>query len=651
MFWKRRMMNGETSRIAGGRAVPTRRLLILVLFLLAFCLAAISCSPAPTDAKDSEETAATDTDEPRESGAPEPDGAFRPGSLPVITIHIDGGAEEVRKMVESEDHSYRCTGTMDLFVPEGYESVCAPALSESVSGLEMDYIRGRGNSSWSADKKPFKIKLAQKQDFFGMGKSKHWVLLANSSDRTLLRNAISLWLATELGMPYTPQFVFVDVVMDGEYLGSYYLAEQVRVEKSRTNLPELEEGMTREPDIWGGYLLALHPYDKDPLENRFTTEHQVDFLHETPSFAPEDGDYQNDAQRDYIRHYVQKVEDAIFAGDYGATAALLDLTSAADYWWIQEITENLDAYRTSSTYLYKEKTEGDGSEGKLYFGPVWDFDYTWGNVLNGTPDPEGFQHAEMPWTKELFLMPQFSALVKERWTVIGPLMEDMTAPDGILDRYAVEIRDSWEQDRKLWGTADGQPAETLTFDEEIEALRAFIRARHDWIDEHLGLLDHLYSTITLSAQGAFDTKLAVYTGSTLSIAYACTPPEIPGRYFIGWYTVDGEKAEEYLQITGDVTLDAHYIPESEVTRIEDLVFASDEVRISVSDAVFQPTYRILPEDAIDQTIHWAVSDEELAMVDEEGCVILLAPGDVTLTATLHSGKTVSCLIHIEKAKD
>lgn len=646
-------MRHSEKRLLCGRIPRTGRLLIL---LLAFCLLMSSC--APTQAPDGKESTAAETtvsntssetaaSEPAsEPDASEPD--FQPGRLPVLSIHIDGGAEEVQKMNESEDHSYRCTGSLDLYVPEGYQSAVTHTSSESLSDLEIEYIRGRGNSTWGGDKRPYKIKLDKKQDFFGMGKSKHWVLLANSSDNTLLRNSLSLWLAAELGMPYTPQFVFADVVMEGEYLGSYYLAEQVRVEEGRTELAELKEEMTEEPDIWGGYLLALHPYDKDPEEDKFVTAQGVDFLHETPSFAEEDGDYQNDAQRDYIRGYVQKTEDAIFSGDYNAASSLLDMTSAADYWWMQELCENLDAYRTSSTYLYKEREEADGSEGKLYFGPVWDFDYAWGNVLNGTPNPEGFQHAEMPWTPKLFLMPEFAKLVKERWSLIDPLLEKMTAPDGILDRYAEEIRESWEADRKFVGSSGGDSSGSVTFDDKIQELRAFIDARRGWINENLDLLDKLYSTVTLNVRGEFYQELHLYTGSTLSVEYLCIPPELEGQYFIGWYTEENQPAEEYLPVLKDTVLDARYIPEEEVTFIEDLVFEETEVQVSMSEGSHQLAFTILPEDAIDQSIRWTVSDDSLAMVDEENCVILLAAGDVTVTATLHNGKTASCLLHIKE---
>ena len=124
-----------------------------------------------------------------------------------------------------------------------------------------------------------------------------------------------------------------------------------------------------------------------------------------------------------------------------------------------------------------------------------------------------------------------------------------------------------------------------------------------------------------------------------------------GRYFIGWYTEDNVPAEEYLTVNDNITLDARYIPLEEVTYIEDLIFEEEEIQVSMSDGIYQPGFTVLPEDAINKKIAWSVSDEELASVDEEGCVVLLAPGDVTLTATLHSGKTISCLIHIGEAEE
>lgn len=69
-----------------------------------------------------------------------------------------------------------------------------------------------------------------------MGKSKHWVLLANRLDQSLLRNRLISYLGTAMGMAYTPKMLPVDLVVNGEYYGSYLLAEQIRIGKTRVDI-------------------------------------------------------------------------------------------------------------------------------------------------------------------------------------------------------------------------------------------------------------------------------------------------------------------------------------------------------------------------------------------------------------------------------
>ena len=87
-----------------------------------------------------------------------------------------------------------------------------------------------------------------------MGKNKHWVLLANYYDNSLLRNKITYWLGSQLNMPFTPKSEPVDVVMNGDYYGSYFLCEHVRVGETRVNIDDLEANEdamheTKEPFI------------------------------------------------------------------------------------------------------------------------------------------------------------------------------------------------------------------------------------------------------------------------------------------------------------------------------------------------------------------------------------------------------------------
>ena len=113
--------------------------------------------------------------------------------LPVLYVNVDEDAEgcgTVEEMNASPDHSVSCTGTITLDVPEGYTGDYGTQALSDLTDVKLDYIRGRGNSTWQADKKPYKLKLDKSQDLLGMGKNKHWALLANRFDQSLLRNRL-----------------------------------------------------------------------------------------------------------------------------------------------------------------------------------------------------------------------------------------------------------------------------------------------------------------------------------------------------------------------------------------------------------------------------------------------------------------------------
>lgn len=84
---------------------------------------------------------------------------FRPKDLPAVILTIDGGQAEIDRMNQSNDHSYRCTGSLDILVPEGYSGLFEGRYPQvNVTGLKIKYIRGRGQGTWGMDKNPYKIK-------------------------------------------------------------------------------------------------------------------------------------------------------------------------------------------------------------------------------------------------------------------------------------------------------------------------------------------------------------------------------------------------------------------------------------------------------------------------------------------------------------
>ncbi len=114
------------------------------------------------------------------------------GSIPVVYLTIDESQGTIDDMIASPDHSVYCFGTIRIDVPDGFTYSDFPAtVLEDLSETGMQ-IRGRGNSTWlHAAKKPFKIKLESKADIFGLGANKHWVLLANAMDPTLIHNRVT----------------------------------------------------------------------------------------------------------------------------------------------------------------------------------------------------------------------------------------------------------------------------------------------------------------------------------------------------------------------------------------------------------------------------------------------------------------------------
>ena len=560
--------------------------------------------------------------------------------LPVVNITINETAEgfgTIDEMNNSPDHSVKCTGTVQIDVPEGYTGDYSNTVLTDTEKLPLEYIRGRGNTTWKSDKKPYKLKLDKKADLLGMGKNKHWALLANNSDTTLLRNRLMSYIGTQLGMPYTPKMLPVDVVMNGEYLGSYCLSELVRVDKTRVNIDEMTAEDNEEPAVSGGYLLALS-LGKTSSDNVLVTDNKVTFQFESPQFASEDpADTLGTAeQKAYITDYLRRIENAVygtgFVNENGETVEeLLDLTSAADFWWVQEFSVNVDAFRTDSNYLYKPRGE------KLYFGPLWDFDLTFGVSTAGT---EGFNHSVMPWLDELRENnPSFQRLLKERWQVLSGIIDNIVKKGGVLDQYIAEVRYSWEDNLPL----SKDPYNTM--DREMDRLREWLTTRQAWINENLDSVSNVYSTVTFMADDQTVKTVKLYTGKMLN--ELPNAPQKDGQVFLGWQYEDELLDKLSLPtIWQDTVIHAVYISEDEAVKTEHIYFYGYDVWIDKNWYQFTPTYVLAPFDAQDRFLQWASSDPSVAEVTDSGTVLLKAAGTVTITAATQFGVSNTYTLHV-----
>ncbi len=330
------------------------------------------------------------------------------GNKTEIKVEFDGSVHDVVIFNESKTASVFIeteSGSLDyIHEVKGNEEdgliEIVDAEGNTVYEGELE-IKGRGNSTWQMEKKPYNIKLGDKKNLFGMGKTKKWSLIANHGDDSMIRNVLAYEAAERAGMPYTPQFTPVDVYINNEYMGAYLLTTRVGIDGSSVDIEDLEgetedvnnadldtyprggyygtyagllEGTKKwfeipnDPaDITGGYIIEME------LANRYADEASGFVTTRSQPFTMKTPEYASKAQMEYISSYYQKVEDAIYnnAG-MEELDKLVNVESLAQMYIINEWASNMDGSLTS-TYFYKPA--GD----VLYGGPVWDFDIAFGN--------------------------------------------------------------------------------------------------------------------------------------------------------------------------------------------------------------------------------------------------------------------------------
>lgn len=356
--------------------------------------------------------------------------------------------------------------------------------SLSIQGLSADesmedvvcQVRGRGNTTWSWPKKPYLIKLDKKASVLGMPKHKRWILLANFLDRTLMRNMVSMKVASMTGLAWTPHCVPVELVLNGQHKGSYLLIEQVRVDKNRVNITEMSKEDNTGDAVTGGYLLECDfHYDNEVqwIDNHgkcVQMDNGIPFGVKYP-----DSEDLTTAQLTYIKNYISEVAGTLYGPNFkdpeNGYAKYLDIDSFVDYWIVFEVMGNHELGNPGSVYMHKDRG------GKLVAGPCWDFD--WG-VLSYRSSPQGktgLINRNAIWYARLFEDPVFAEKVKNRFQELLPQLQ--TIPD-YMDALQKQLSESAKYNFRMWNPADDASMnggsiingdENMSFDEAVKLLK------------------------------------------------------------------------------------------------------------------------------------------------------------------------------------
>lgn len=381
-------------------------------------------------------------------------------------------------------------------------------LFEGNIGIEI-----RGASAQLFPKKSYGFETRDKNNedidvsLFGYPKEEDWILYAPYGDKSLLRNMLIYELSRDIGM-YASRTILVELTVNDVYQGVYVFMEKLKQNSGRINISKLKSHTNLGEDLTGGYILKLDNTAGNNLGERtnelnsFLSNHRplhssfdqkIHFLYDYPKAHKITTE-----QKNYISSYIANFENALANNDnvdkslnYSAT---IDVPSFIDYFLLNELANNVDAYRVS-TYMHKDKNE------KLKMGPIWDFNLAFGNVNycgGENTDTWAYQfnkrcphhRLQVPfWWEKLLQDPSFTSQLKERWI---KLREKEFSEKSILDKIDYQtnyleksgaINRNFEIWKVLGINVRSNSFVGKTYKDEIKYLKSWISDRLTWMDK------------------------------------------------------------------------------------------------------------------------------------------------------------------------
>lgn len=425
------------------------------------------------------------------------------GTSTAMTLHVEKLATGLPSMSLSVSGFAGITSTVDYknasFSLGGGSAYSSAA---QVKGADCS-VKGRGNTSWTYDKKCYTLRFDTKYQFLGLPESKNYVLLAMYADQSLMRYRLGEYLSEAMGLEFTMNMRYVDLWLNGEYAGVYALTEKIEVEKNHVNITDYTTSSVPVNQI--GYLLEFddHLYTKasaaqraawttlgkgfyDPAINEAffyaNTLSESWIMLRTTNAKSLTAEHVN-----YIYAVVNNAMAALKAGDYKTISACIDVESFVKWYLIEEYLNNTDADMTSSVYMYIDVG------GKLKLGPLWDMDNCAGNhTATASATSHALYDSTNGWFHYLFRCSEARAILKTQWST---MKGKLSGVGSTIDSTATLLKTAAELNFDRWATL-GHPLSTQpaavgsanTYQKQVDYLKDFLTKRQ-------AALDSFYSTL------------------------------------------------------------------------------------------------------------------------------------------------------------
>lgn len=374
---------------------------------------------------------------------------------------------------------------------------------DAYAGIEI-----RGSSSQMHPKKSYGFETWDeageeiKASLLGMPEESDWILNANYSDKTFVRNAMAYQTFRNLNN-YATRYKYVEVVINGMYKGIYIFSEKIKRDANRVDIAKLKPDQNSGDELTGGYIFKIDKttgsggdgwisdFPPPNHDNGQTIFYQYEF--------PKSDDI-TATQKTYIQNYVSTFENVLSGNDFddpvsGFRKYAVEATFI-DYLIVNEVSKNVDGYRLS-TFVHKQR---ESLGGKLRLGPVWDYDIAWhnANYCGGTeytgwayqyPCADDFWQVPFWWDR-LLQDSVFANNLKCRWlekreTVLSDIWFDQ-----YIDSVATLLDESQQRNFQVWpilGVYVWPNPEPIpaTYAAEISSLKEWMHNRLSWLDNNM----------------------------------------------------------------------------------------------------------------------------------------------------------------------
>lgn len=328
-------------------------------------------------------------------------------------------------------------------------------------------IKIRGNTSAYSAKKPYKIKLQKgvKADLLAKsnGRSdsifeeRDWILL---KDGTSLNTFVGMTVADIAGTEWTPEFAFVNLVLNDNYRGVYLLIESIGRGDGRINIKK--SGYVIERDAyWWNEQADGNPYFKTTQNKGYTFKY------------PDEDDITSE-QIEYIKNYMNLVEASITDGTYDG---LIETETFARWLLVHDMLGTWDSHGSN---VYITKNDNTDSS-KIRMSTPWDFDSnyymegSWANIHNDTY----FFYMNRLLSSE---NTEFLDSYKAHWDGLkGKVQSELnTTLSSLRSRQGDAINASRRLDATRWGGT------YKSVEDNISTAENWFTSRIPWLETHIG---------------------------------------------------------------------------------------------------------------------------------------------------------------------